>query len=91
MECSHSSPICAQVQSSNSIARNESAERFAENDFEAAKADTRPFVQDADELGLWSREFFCRSFAYIDHCKVENRIKTPNISLDWYYQGAGNQ
>ena len=33
-------------------------ERFAQIDFEAAKADVRPLLRDAEELVLWSREFF---------------------------------
>jgi len=33
-------------------------ERFEAVDFEQAKSDVRPFIRDADELTLWSREFF---------------------------------
>ncbi|MEI8311201.1 MAG: nucleotidyl transferase AbiEii/AbiGii toxin family protein [Verrucomicrobiota bacterium] len=33
-------------------------ERFAGVDFEQAKADVRPFIRDADELALWSKDFF---------------------------------
>jgi hypothetical protein len=33
-------------------------ERFDEVDFEQAKADVRPFIQDDAELALWSPEFF---------------------------------
>jgi hypothetical protein len=32
--------------------------RFAEIDFQQAAAEVRPFVRDARELALWSREFF---------------------------------
>ncbi len=33
-------------------------ERFETVDFEQAKSDVRPFIQDADELALWNKEFF---------------------------------
>ena len=33
-------------------------ERFAQIDFDQAKDDVRPFIRDASELDLWSREFF---------------------------------
>ncbi len=33
-------------------------ERFAQVDFDQARADVRPFVRDPDALSLWSREFF---------------------------------
>lgn len=33
-------------------------ERFEHVDFEQAKSDVRPFIQNDDELALWSREFF---------------------------------
>ena len=38
--------------------RGRLSERFAEIDFEAAKSDVRPFIHDAEELALWSGEFF---------------------------------
>lgn len=38
--------------------RGRLSKRFAEIDFEAAKADVRPFINDAEELVLWGREFF---------------------------------
>lgn len=34
------------------------AERFAQLDIEAAKADVLPFVKDPASVALWSREFF---------------------------------
>lgn len=33
-------------------------ERFAQIDFDQAKDDVRPFIRDAAELDLWSRDFF---------------------------------
>jgi hypothetical protein len=32
--------------------------RFEDVDFAQAKGDVRPFIRDADEIALWSREFF---------------------------------
>jgi hypothetical protein len=32
--------------------------KFGEVDFNQAKNDVSPFLRDADELALWSREFF---------------------------------
>lgn len=38
--------------------RERLSKRFTEIDFEAAKADVRPFIRDAEELTLWDRGFF---------------------------------
>lgn len=39
-------------------ARDMLREQFARVDFDAAKEDVLPFLRDADEVALWSREFF---------------------------------
>ncbi len=38
--------------------RGQLSERFTEIDFEAARADVRPFIDDAEEIVLWGCEFF---------------------------------
>jgi hypothetical protein len=65
------------------VERKGKSKRFAEINFEAARADVRPFIRDAEELTFWGREFFDGLLPRLTTEGSAPIQLVPWISIDW--------